>query len=69
MRCKVVKYCGKDCQLGDWAEHQKVCQKPSKNSNPRKPLETLLVDSEKTDQDSDDHFDGFYSSFLAQGKP
>ena len=43
--------------------------KPNKNSNPKKPLETLLVDSEKTDQESDDHFGGFYSSRLARGKP
>lgn len=25
-RCKMVHYCGKECQTADWATHKKVCK-------------------------------------------
>ena len=64
-QCKKVKYCGRECQRDDWAEHRKVCRKqnttPSKESNSKNSLETLLVDSGKTDQESDGHFFLFHN--------
>lgn len=26
-RCKLVKYCGRECQVSDWRRHKKVCRK------------------------------------------
>ncbi|KAJ7113677.1 hypothetical protein C8R43DRAFT_935355 [Mycena crocata] len=28
--CKVIEYCGKDCQMGHWKEHRKVCRAKQK---------------------------------------
>ena len=26
-RCRLVRYCSRDCQLADWKEHKKACKK------------------------------------------
>lgn len=30
-RCKLISYCGKDCQRGDYAAHKKQCLSVSKS--------------------------------------
>lgn len=32
-RCKVQKYCSKECQVADWKAHKKTCQAPEKAAN------------------------------------
>ena len=30
--CKLVRYCGRECQRGHWGEHKRECQEHKKNN-------------------------------------
>lgn len=43
-RCKKVKYCGRDCQSRDWAQHKLVCRN----------LANSTAQQQQEDDDDDD---------------
>ena len=43
-RCKVQKYCSKECQLADWKQHKKICKAPEKEPS----ADIIVVDVQKS---------------------
>lgn len=58
-KCKVYRYCSRECQSKHWKNHKKTCKAPSSSAPPMQeicPLAIVRDDMEKDDSDLDEKY-------------